>query len=157
MYHFELKPSRKAQWNPAAQWEKELERFFDVFSNNEHQFAPACEIIDEEKSYSISLDVPGLRKEEIDIEVKDNHLHISRERKFENKTDKNNVLRTERRYGKFSRVFSLPQNVNAESIMARFDNGVLELTLPKEEKSQTKKIQISDWKKDEAISTDLKS
>lgn len=157
MYHFELKPSRKTQWNPATQWEKELEKFFDVFSNNEYQFAPACEIIDEEKSYSISLDVPGLRKEDIDIEVKDNHLHISGERKSQPKTDKNSVLRTERRYGKFSRVFSLPQNVNSEAIMARFDNGVLELTLPKEEKSQTKKIQISDWKSGQDVPTDLKS
>lgn len=152
-----MKPSRKSQWSPATQWEKELERFFDVFSNNEYQYAPACEIIDGEKSYAISLDVPGLRKEDIDIEVKDNHLHISGERKAETKTDKNNVLRTERRYGKFSRVFSLPKNVNSDAIAARFDNGVLELTLPKEEKSQTKKIQISDWKADTDVTSELKS
>lgn len=138
MYHFELKPARRAQW------EKEVERFFDVFSNNEYNFAPACEILDEEKFYSIGLDIPGLSKDELEIEVKDNHLHVSGERK---QTEKTNVLRTERRYGKFSRMFSLPQNVNAEAIEARFENGVLEITLPKEEKSQSKKIQISDWKR----------
>jgi HSP20 family protein len=139
MYHFELK-------NPSLKWEKELEKFFDVFSNNEHSFAPACEIIDEEKFYSISLDVPGMREDEIDIEVKDNHLHVSGERK----TEKNNVLRSEKRYGKFSRMFSLPQNVNFEEISAHFRSGVLELTLPKEEKSQTRKIQISNAKKEAA-------
>jgi HSP20 family protein len=150
MYHFEMKPSRNLQW------QKELERFFDVFSDNETHFAPACEIHDEEKMYSISLDIPGLRQEDIDIEVKDNHLHISGERKYEKKTDKNNVLRSERRYGKFSRVFSLPQNVNPEGIEASFENGVLQIMLPKEEKSQTRKIQISGWK-NKAVETDLKS
>lgn len=154
MYHFELKPSsRRAQW---PTWEKELERFFDVFSNNETQFAPACEIHDEEKMYSISLDIPGLSQEDIEIEVKDNHLHITGERKFTKKTEKNNVLRSEKRYGKFSRVFSLPQNINSDAIEASFENGVLEITLPKEEKSQTKKIQIS-GQKFKAVETDLKN
>lgn len=151
MYQFELKPhSRRAQW---PSWEKELERFFDVFSDNETHFAPACEIFDEEKLYSITLDIPGLRQEDIEIEVKDNHLHISGERK---KTEKTNVLRSEKRYGKFSRVFSLPQNVNSDGIEASFQDGVLEVTLPKEEKSQSKKIQISGWK-NKAVESDLKS
>ncbi len=154
MYHFELKPqTRRPQY---SSWEKELERFFDVFSDNETHFAPACEIHDEEKMYSISLDIPGLRQEDIEIEVKDNHLHITGERKTEKKTDKNNVLRSEKRYGKFSRVFSLPQNVNSDAIEATFENGVLEVALPKEEKSQSKKIQISGWK-NKAVETDLKN
>lgn len=156
MYHFDLKPSRKSQWDSPTSWEKELERFFDVFSDNETHFAPSCEIHDEDKMYSISLDIPGLRQEDIDIEVKDNHLHISGERKYEKKTEKNNILRSERRYGKFSRVFSLPQNVNSDAIEASFENGVLEVKLPKEEKSQSKKIQISGWK-NKAVETDLKS
>jgi HSP20 family protein len=146
MYHFELKPS---------QIDKEFKRFFDVFSNNDYNFSPACEILDEEKFYSIGLDIPGLRQEDLDIEVKDNHLHISGERKVSTKTNKDNILRSERRYGKFSRVFSLPKNINADSIEARFENGVLEVILPKEEKSQTKKIQIG--KKEPALMTDLKS
>lgn len=132
MYQFELRPNRKQHW------EKEIEKIFDVFSRNEY-FAPVCEIVDEEKLYSISLDIPGMREEDLDIEVKDNHLHITGERKF---TDKTTVLRSERRYGKFERVFSLPQNVNPEQIEARFENGVLDISLPKEEKSQTKKITI---------------
>lgn len=155
MYHFELKPFRK-NWNPAQDWEKEVEKFFDGFSRSEQHFAPACEILDHEKAYTISVDVPGLKKEEIDIEVKDNHLTVSGERKFEEKTEKNNVVRTEKRYGKFSRVFTIPQNVNADAITASFENGVLVLNLPKEEKTQTKKISISDWKKEE-LSSDLKS
>lgn len=145
MYHFELKPNRKPHW------EKEIEKIFDVFSRNDY-FAPVCEILDEEKSYSISLDIPGLREEDLDIEVKDNHLHISGERKYEEKTS---VLRSERRYGKFERVFTLPKNVNPEMIEARFENGVLDLTLPKEEKSQTKKITIG--RKTEVETSQLKN
>lgn len=136
MYHFELRPNHKQQL-----WNKEIEKIFDVFSRNDH-FAPVCEIVDEEKFYSVSLDIPGLKEEDLNIEVKDNHLHISGERKTEDLTEKKNILRSERRYGKFERVFSLPQNVNTDQIEARFENGVLSITLPKEEKSQTKKIAI---------------
>lgn len=154
MYQFELRPFRK-NWNPALEWEKEVEKMFDGFKT-QHAFTPACEIIDEEKSYFISLDIPGLKKEDLDIEVKDNHLYISGERKNPERSEKENLIRSERRYGKFSRVFTVPQNVNADSIMARFEDGVLEITLPKEEKTQAKKITISDWKKED-LSSELKS
>lgn len=148
MYHFELKPNRKNHF------ERELEKFFDVFSKEDY-FAPSCEIMDEEKSYKVSLDIPGIPKDGIDIEVKDNHLYISGERKYAGETTKDYVLRSERRYGKFSRVFSLPQNINTDLIEASFQDGVLDITLPKEEKSQTKKIKISEWRKDDT--THLKS
>lgn len=151
MYHFELKPALR---HPINQMEKEMERMFEGFGRG-GSFTPACEIRDEEKFYSVGLDIPGLRKEELDIEVKDNQLHITGERRFEEKTEKNNILRSERRYGKFSRVFTLPQNVNTDGIEARFENGVLEIVIPKEVKTQTKKITISDWNKEAA--TDLKS
>lgn len=154
MYQFELKPFRK-NWNPALEWEKEVEKIFEGHKT-QHAFTPACEIIDEEKSYFISLDIPGLKKEDLDIEVRDNHLYISGERKQVERSDKDSLVRTERRYGKFSRIFTVPQNVNADAIMARFEDGVLELTLPKEEKSQPKKITISNWKKED-LSPELKS
>ncbi len=152
MYHFELKPA--ALRHPVNQWEKEMEKIFEGFTKS-HNFTPACEINESEKFYSISLDVPGLRKEEMEIEVKDDRLHISGERKSEEKAEKNNVLRSEKRYGKFSRVFTLPQHVNAEAIEARFENGVLDILIPKQEKTQSKKITISSWDKENT--PDLKS
>lgn len=138
MYHFELTPSHKHE-----RWDSEVEKFFDVFSRKE-TFAPACEICDEDSFYMISLDIPGLKKDEINIEVKDNHLYVTGERKAFSKTEKNNILRSERTYGKFERVFSLPQNINADKIEAKFENGVLDISLPKEEKSQKRKITISE-------------
>jgi HSP20 family protein len=72
---------------------------------------------------------------------------VTGERKTTESQDK--ILRSERKYGKFSRVFSLPQNINSDSIEAKFENGVLEITLPKEEKSTSKKISIAGWKDSE--------
>lgn len=153
MYHFELKPAA-LRHHPVNQWEKEVEKIFDSFTKS-HNFTPACEISETEKYYRIGLDVPGLRKEELEIEVKDDRLHISGERKSEEKTEKNTVLRSERRYGKFSRAFTLPQHVKTEAIEARFENGVLDILIPKEEKTQAKKITISSWNKE--TTPDLKS
>lgn len=145
MYNLETKLRK-------SPFDRDFERLFDVFSGQETDFfAPSCEITDTEKSYRVSLDIPGLKKEEIDIEVKENALYITGERKFETKSEKDNVLRTERKYGKFSRVFSLPQNVNTEMIEARFEDGVLEVNLPKEEKAQSKKIAINAWSTNEEL------
>jgi HSP20 family protein len=154
MYHFELTPFKRSG-NPVQEWEKEVEKIFDGFGTDA-RFSPPCEIIEDDKAFTLSLDVPGLRREDLDIEVRDNQLYITGERKFENRSEKSNVVRSELRYGKFSRVFTLPLHVKAEAISARFENGVLDLSIPKEEKSQPKKITISDWKKEEVL-TDLKN
>lgn len=140
MYNLELRPFRRQFWN------NELDKMFDnLATKTEDVFAPTCEITEEEKQFLISLDIPGLKKEDINIEVKENQLYVSGERKFTGKSEKDTVLRSERRYGKFTRTFTLPANVNTEAIQARFENGVLELALPKEEKAQSRKISISDW------------
>lgn len=156
MYHFELKPFRKT-FTPAFDWDKEVERLFEGFSSAEATYSPACDVLDLEKAYLISVDVPGLRKEDLDIEMKDNHLHIRGERRFAATAENSKVVRTEKRYGKFSRVFTIPQNVKTDGIEARFENGVLELTLPKEEKAQSKKITISDWGKKDDLPSDVKN
>lgn len=148
MYQFELKPYRKS-WSPFQDFEKEVEKMF--YSDN--SFIPNCEIFEGDKAFFITLDVPGIRKEDLNLEVKDNHLYITGERSEGARAEKGTVLKSERHYGKFSRVFTIPQNVNTDAIQARFENGVLELSLPKEERTQPKKIQISDWNKQDASST----
>jgi HSP20 family protein len=144
MYQFELKPFI----TPRTHFEKEVEKMFDGFTKTS-AFSPATEVVETEKYYGISMDVPGLSKEDIDIEVKENYLSVTGERKTVTRSEKDQVHRTEKKYGKFSRMFSLPQNVNFEGIEASFENGVLEIILPKEEKTQSKKISISGWKKSE--------
>jgi HSP20 family protein len=114
---------------------------FDLFNPRAEQWNPTVEITEDDKLFSLSFDVPGIKKEDIDLEVKENRLYISGERKL--KTEKEKVLRSERRYGKFSRIFTLPQDVNTDAIEARFEEGVLTVVLPKVEKAQPKKIVIS--------------
>jgi HSP20 family protein len=139
MYNLELRP-RRHFWNTHSFFEKELDKLLDT--KGEEFYTPVCEITETEKQYAVSIDIPGMKKEDISLEVKENQLFVTGERKWESKSEKDNVLRSEKRYGKFSRVFTLPQNVNAEMIEARFENGVLEIFLPKEEKAQARKISI---------------
>lgn len=120
-------------------WEREFEHLFNF--SREDQWSPAVEIREEEKFFAVFVDVPGLKKEEIEIEIKDNRLIVSGERKTT--PDPEKVLRSERRYGKFSRIFTLPQDVDTEAIEARFEDGVLSVVLPKQEKMRPKKIIIT--------------
>jgi HSP20 family protein len=98
--------------------------------------------------FTVSLDMPGIKREDVNIELKDNQLYVSGERK-KTITDSETVLKTEKVYGKCARVFTLPKNVKAENIEARFENGVLEIMIPKEEKTLPRKISITDWKETE--------
>ncbi len=145
MYHFDLTPGF---FSPLNQWEKDMERVFRGPNTKEAFYTPACEIRDEEKQFTVSLDVPGLKQEELEIEVKDNRLHVTGERKVESKVEQDHVVRTEKRYGKFTRVFSLPQHINTDGIEASVENGVLMIMIPKEEKTHIKKITISGRKPD---------
>lgn len=120
-------------------WEREFEHLFNFARDD--QWSPAVEIAEEDKFFAVYLDVPGLKKEEIDIEIKDNRLFVAGERKPVVTQEK--LVRSERRYGKFSRVFTLPQDVNTDSIEARFEEGVLTVILPKLEQVLPKKITIS--------------
>ncbi|MGE3611601.1 MAG: Hsp20/alpha crystallin family protein [Bacteriovoracaceae bacterium] len=148
MYHFELRPAQSQKW--VGPFGKEVEKLFEDFTKSE-AFAPVCETVETEKAYVISLDIPGVAQEAIDIEVKEKHLYVTGERKLSEENE--SVLRSERRYGKFTRVFVLPQNVNTELIEAKFENGVLDIFLPKAEKAQSKKIAIGGQTKNESAST----
>jgi HSP20 family protein len=79
------------------------------------------------------MDLPGMTKENISIDVKDNHLIISAERTSEEKSEKQTFVRLERSYGKFSRSLTLPEDANMEQVRASYNHGVLQLDVPKRE------------------------
>ena len=81
---------------------------------------------------------PGLSKEDFKIDLNDNFLTISGERKFSKEKKENNLHVVETQYGNFSRSFSLPENVDASKIAAKYNNGILEITVPKDEKKTLK-------------------
>jgi len=93
-------------------------------------------------SFVVKADLPGVNKDDIQIDLKDNTLTLKGEKKFENKVSKDNYIRVERSYGTFVRSFTLPQNVDAEKIKATYKDGVLELTLPKKEEAKPKQIKV---------------
>lgn len=105
------------------------------------------EIAEDKEHYLMSFDLPGLKKEDIKIEMKENILTLSGERKPEERAEGlKNVHVFERAYGAFKKSFSLPTTVNAEKIEAQYENGVLKLYLPKTPVAQSKTIEINSEK-----------
>jgi HSP20 family protein len=132
----------------------EMDRAFDTFNNvfasrgyDERAFDPACEISETEDHYLMSVDLPGLKKEDIKIEMAGDNIVVSGERKREvNSNQKHRVQRYEKSYGFFKRSFALPTSVDVEKAEAHYENGVLELYLPKTQAAKTRKIEIQSGK-----------
>lgn len=106
--------------------------------------APAVDIYEEGDDLVVKADLPGLSKEDIEVKVTDDYITISGEKKKEEKVEEKNYYRYERSYGSFSRTFRLPVEVQTDKAKAKFENGVLEVRIPKTEEAKTKerKLQI---------------
>jgi len=96
------------------------------------------DILETEKAYELHLAIPGVTKDDFKIDLNDNYLTISGERKFTKEKKENNLYVVETQYGNFNRTFSLPENVDASKISAAYNNGILEVTVPKDEKKVLK-------------------
>ncbi|MCC9165909.1 Hsp20/alpha crystallin family protein [Pontibacter harenae] len=121
-----------------------LDRFFNesVNSRNFAGFTPHVDACETEEGFEIELALPGVKKEDISIDFQEGKLTISGERKLEKKEEGRRYHMLETQYGSFSRSFYLPDKVNPDQISAQLDNGVLLVTVPKDE-NKTKKRQIS--------------
>ena len=101
-----------------------------------------CPIMKKFMSYLIKTDLPGLTKEDINVNIEDGIMTISEEKKRETEKKDKHYSRYERSYGKFSRSFSLPNNVDSKKVEAKYHNGVLEVTLIKTEESKPRGIEV---------------
>jgi HSP20 family protein len=101
-------------------------------------FYPKTDVAETEKAYEIQLAVPGMKKEDFQLELNENFLTITGERKFNEEKKDKNFHTIETYYGSFSRSFRVPENVEASKISAAYNNGILEVTLPKDEKKLLK-------------------
>ena len=108
------------------------------YTNRAVKFLPGVDIAEDEKTYEISLAVPGLNKEDFKINLEENKLTISGERKLVKEDDSKKYHTIETQYGSFSRTFYLPQLANTEAISAEYVNGILKLSIPKDEKKTLK-------------------
>jgi len=107
-------------------------------------FVPRVNTREGEYAYHVELDLPGIRKEDIEITTEDNILTISGERKMKEEVSEDDYYKVESAYGKFSRSFTLPEKIDVENIHAESKDGVLEVIIPKlsEEETKPKKIEI---------------
>jgi len=103
-----------------------------------YSFVPKVDVIEEEKTFEIHVAVPGMNKDEFKIDLNDNYLTVSGERKFTKEKKDNFYSSFETQYGSFSRSFSLPENVDGEKITAQYSNGILVVSVPKDEKKSLK-------------------
>jgi len=132
-------------WEPARFFDDFFNRDLPVFSGNARSLAPAIDVDETADEYVVSADLPGIKKEDINIEYTGNQLTISAERKQE-MLEGQNPERRERFYGTYQRSFTLPVGVETDKIAANYDGGVLTVHLPKGEKVKAKRIQIAEAK-----------
>jgi HSP20 family protein len=105
--------------------------------------APVVDVVEKEKEYQISAELPGLDEKEVEVSVADDMLTIKGEKKEEKEEKAKNYYLSERRYGAFQRSFQLPSGVDAEKIEANFQKGVLTVILPKTPEAQKKEKKIA--------------
>ena len=119
-----------------------IDRFFNESNGRSggsaYSFVPKVDIIEKETAFEIHLAVPGMNKEDFKIDLKENVLTVSGERKFRNDIDRKQFRSIETHYGAFGRSFVLPEHVDGEKIGAKYENGVLEVVIPKDEKKLLK-------------------
>jgi len=129
--------------------QREVDDIFDRFfgrsggdGSDSTVWAPQTDLVETDDAYRIHLDVPGMRKEDIAINLQNNTLTVSGTRSSERRDEGDEYVRVERAMGNFHRTFTLPETVDAESIEATYDNGVLNIHVPKTEGSTRKQIEI---------------
>ena len=105
-------------------------------------FVPPVNVYEDEHNIIVTAELPGIEEKDLNITVENNVLTITGERKMETEVKKENFQRVERRYGRFTRSFTLPPTVDPENVNAEFNNGVLKLTLQKREEAKPKQIKI---------------
>jgi HSP20 family protein len=105
-------------------------------------WAPALDISERKDAYLVTVELPGLKPEDLDITMEDGLLTIQGERQFTAESSEQQYHRVERRYGAFRRSITLPAHVTAEGIQASFEDGVLQILVPKAEEAKPKRIQV---------------
>ncbi|RIB13113.1 HSP20-like chaperone [Gigaspora rosea] len=110
--------------------------------SNRNNWFPPLDLHESEKEFVVNAELPGVTKKQVNVDVREDTLVISGETKRDEKYKEGNTHVQERRYGSFTRAISLPRNVKVNDITAKFENGILEVKLPKDEKSAGRKITI---------------
>lgn len=143
------------RWDPARELDtlqSDVNRLFDSFfgrrgdagatAQTRRRWVPAMDLVETDDSLVLRADLPGMGRDDVAVEVKDGVLTVSGERKAEHDERSEGYHRVERTFGRFSRSLEMPQGVDAESVSAEFENGVLEVRIPKPAEQQPTRIEI---------------
>jgi HSP20 family protein len=138
------------RWEPFDQFNKIHSRLNELFEDSFNQspvaangrWAPVMDILESNEAYIIRAELPGVKKEDINVELKDGTLTLSGERKAEELTEGVGYRSVERVNGKFVRSVILPKTVNQDGIQASYKDGVLEIQVPKAEKVKPRQITV---------------
>jgi HSP20 family protein len=136
--------------NDVAVLQNRLNSIFSEFARTDEgsealatgNFVPAVDVYEDADKLVLKLEVPGIRREDLDIRVEGRVLTVKGERKFENEEKEENFHRIERRYGSFVRSFTLPSTVNTEKVEATSADGVVSISFAKKAEAQPKQIQV---------------
>ena len=142
------------RWEPNRELgslQSEMNRLFNTLYNSPtsarngavtRRFVPSMDLVETDSHYVLKADLPGLSEEDVAIEVVDNVLTVTGERKSETEQKKDGFRRVERSFGSFRRSLRLPEGVDAGAISARFDKGVLEVSVPKPAERKPHRVAI---------------
>jgi HSP20 family protein len=145
-----LLPVRKTAGNELAGLHRRMDELFNSFFGEmplaayERNVWPAIDITEGDNEITVKAEVPGCNADDIDIAVHGNTVTISGEKKAEKEQKEKGYYHIERSYGSFRRQIVLPGDVEADKVEASCKNGILTLTLPKEEKAKTVKVKVKD-------------
>jgi HSP20 family protein len=139
------------RWDPIRELDTlqgDMNRLFDRFfegrvaNGTARRWIPAMDLVETDDSLVLRGDLPGMTEDDVDIEIKDNVLTVSGERKSESEEKGEGFHRVERAFGTFSRSLTLPHGIDAERVGAKFENGVLEVQIPKPAEAKPTRVQI---------------
>ncbi|HXV85025.1 MAG TPA: Hsp20/alpha crystallin family protein [Candidatus Binatia bacterium] len=149
-----------ARWRPftgLSRWEREMDRMMDDFfgrrmrpwwperwlgAEREEVMAPAVDVYEEKDEIVVKAELPGMDKNDIEVNLSDSQLTLKGEKKKEEKIEEENYFRSERSHGAFLRSVELSTDVQADKVKAAFKNGILEVRLPKTEEAKAKEIKV---------------
>jgi HSP20 family protein len=137
------------RWEPVRELSS-LDRLFNTFFDTPttrngsaaRRWLPAMDVVETDQDFVLTADLPGLTEDDVNIEVAENVLTVSGERKAAHEDKREGFVRVERSYGAFRRSLTLPKGVDAEAVSASFDKGVLEIRIPKPEERKPRKVAI---------------
>ena len=136
---------RWSPWRGLEEMQRTLSRLLGETAapaTEEGVWLPAVDIRETDDALIVEAELPGIERKDVKVDIKDGVLTISGERKYEKEVEEENIHRMERVYGRFSRSFSLPNNVDVDKVEAKLKNGVLTIRLPKKETARARTVEI---------------